>query len=216
MFKNHVPPYAGKHLLTAVLPKRFVKSLRYTNILCSASPHWISPKNRGIDSGNSFAKKSRYWHKNGKTCTISTLTPHNFRHRKTQQSTAKPQTNRVSGYCRRNEPITCIGLLISLESLLEAFFGTFAKTAVTGRADFLLQEDKETKPASESMEADVIQLLAQKGFIWYLGTVCLSETRLAVLAKIKNEFSFMKGNILPTHTTPSTLRDWEALPSSWE
>jgi hypothetical protein len=46
--------------------------------------------------------------------------------------------NGVSGYRRRNKAIICIGLLISPESLLEAFFGTFTTTAVAGSADFLL------------------------------------------------------------------------------
>jgi hypothetical protein len=48
---------------------------------------------------------------------------------------------------------------------LKRFLGHLLKLLLLVLQIFLLREDKETKAAIESMEADVIQLLAQKGFI---------------------------------------------------
>jgi len=62
-------PYVSGTIVTAFLPKRFVKSLRYISILCSFVFHCFFLNKKGIDPRNLFNKKSKYCRKHVKTCT---------------------------------------------------------------------------------------------------------------------------------------------------
>ena len=50
--------YVSRTLLTTVLPKRIVKSLRYTTILCLLMIHDFFLENKNTDSGKTSNKKA--------------------------------------------------------------------------------------------------------------------------------------------------------------
>jgi hypothetical protein len=59
-------PYVSRQVVTTGLPKRFVKSLRYINILCSQTFHEPTVNNGSKDSGNFLAKKESFAAKTAK------------------------------------------------------------------------------------------------------------------------------------------------------
>ena len=131
-------PYVSRRLVTAVLPKRFVKSLRYTTILCSPTVHGLFLNNRNNDSRNLFKNRNKFCRKNGKKCTISVLTLTLFEAQKQVTLDNKTTKDTISSDYRQNEPITCIGLLINPERPFKAFFEIVTTITVAGPATVVL------------------------------------------------------------------------------
>jgi hypothetical protein len=59
--------YVSRQADTTVLPKKFVKSLRYTTVLCILIVDHLLLKAIGTNYRNYFDKKNEFCAKNGKT-----------------------------------------------------------------------------------------------------------------------------------------------------
>ena len=98
-------PYVSKRLLTAGLPKRFVKSLRYTTVLCSPVFHGLFLSNRDNDSRNLLKNMNKFCNENSKKCTIPVLTLTLFQAQKQVTLDNKATNDAILKDYRQNEPI---------------------------------------------------------------------------------------------------------------
>ena len=97
--------YVSRRLVSAVLSKRFVKSLRYTTVLCSPVFHGLFLNSIDNESRNLLKNRNKFCFKKGKKRTISVLALDLFQAQKQVTLDNKATNDAILNDYRQNEPI---------------------------------------------------------------------------------------------------------------